>query len=88
MSATQLLDHQQWQSRVELALAAFKRTEGSYNRRRHTALGMMSPRDADPAHRRHRRGMITSPKLPGKSGQAPRALSLRTGVHAQDAFVG
>ena len=50
MSVTQLLDHQQWQSRVELALAAFEWTEGSYNRRRQTALGMMSPRDYQTLH--------------------------------------
>jgi len=47
----ELLDRQQWGSRVELASAIFEWIEGFYNpRRRHTALGMLSPHDYETLH--------------------------------------
>jgi len=47
----ELLDRRQWGSRVELASAIFEWIEGFYNpRRRHTALGMMSPHDFETLH--------------------------------------
>jgi len=47
----ELLDRQQWGSRVELASAIFEWIEGFYNpRRRHTALGMMPPHDFETLH--------------------------------------
>ena len=47
----ELLDRQQWGSRVELATAIFEWIEGFYNpRRRHTALGMLSPHDFETLH--------------------------------------
>ncbi len=47
----ELLDRQQWSSRVELASAIFEWIEGWYNpRRRHTTLGMMSPHEYETLH--------------------------------------
>ena len=47
----ELLDRQQWGSRVALASAIFEWIEGFYNpRRRHTALGMLSPHDFETLH--------------------------------------
>ena len=45
----ELLDRQQWGSRVALASAIFEWIEGFYNpRRRHTALGMLSRTTSKP----------------------------------------
>ena len=44
----ELLDRQHWTSRVELASAIFEWIEDFHNpRRRHTALGMLSPDDSE-----------------------------------------
>jgi transposase InsO family protein len=47
----ELLDRQQWTSRVELASAIFEWIEGWYNpRRRHTSLGMLAPHEFESLH--------------------------------------
>ena len=47
----ELLDRQHWTSRVEPASAILEWIEGFYNpRRRHTALGMLSPHDFETGH--------------------------------------
>ncbi len=47
----ELLDTRRWTSKAELASAIFEWIEAWYNpRRRHTALGMLSPADFDALH--------------------------------------
>ena len=47
----ELLDRQQWNSKVELASAIFEWIEGWYNpRRRHSTLGMLSPHEYETLH--------------------------------------
>jgi transposase InsO family protein len=47
----ELLDRQNWNSKVELASAIFERIEGWYNpRRRHSTLGMLSPHEYETLH--------------------------------------
>ena len=69
----ELLDRCIWTSRTELASAVFEWIEGWYNpRRRHSALGYLSPvQFRSTSHRRQRRGMINPPSVSGEPGQAP-----------------
>ncbi len=53
---TELLDRRQWATREELASAVFDYVEAFYNpRRRHSALGYLSPND----HEHRHSGLVT-----------------------------
>jgi len=74
----ELLDRRSWTSGTELASAMFEWIEGWYNpRRRHSALGYLSPVPVrSPSQHRRRRGVITTPSVSGEPGQAPSRAAL------------
>ena len=58
---TELLNRQRWRTRVELANAIFEYTKGFHNRRRrHSALGWISPLEFETAHQ----NLVTTPHEP------------------------